>query len=102
MVPIAGKLGALFGRKPFLLAGMIGFVVASALCGQSHSMLELVAFRTIQGLFGGMLFATVFAVIGDLFPPARRARLVDLFGATCCLSYIVGPIAGGYTHDRDD
>src|SRR6202011_4152886 len=47
MVPIAGKLGDLFGRKPFLLAGMIGFVVASALCGQSHGMLELVIFRTI-------------------------------------------------------
>src|SRR5438874_1772352 len=68
MVPIAGKLGDLFGRKPFLLAGMIGFVAASALCGQSHGMLELVTFRTIQGIFGGMLFATVFAVIGDLVP----------------------------------
>src|SRR5689334_19903376 len=51
MVPIAGKLGDLFGRKPFLLAGMIGFVVASALCGQSHGMLELIVFRTIQGIF---------------------------------------------------
>ncbi|TME20390.1 MAG: MFS transporter, partial [Chloroflexi bacterium] len=99
MVPIAGKLGDLFGRKPFLLAGMIGFVVASALCGQSHSMLELVAFRTIQGLFGGMLFATVFAVIGDLFPPARRARLAGLFGAVFGLSSIIGPTAGGYITD---
>src|SRR3979409_1694844 len=52
--PIAGKLGDLFGRKPFLLVGMIGFVIASALCGQSHGMLELVTFRTIQGIFGGM------------------------------------------------
>ena len=99
MVPIAGKLGDLFGRKPFLLAGMIGFVVASALCGQSQSMLELVAFRTVQGIFGGMLFATVFAVIGDLFPPARRARLAGLFGAVFGLSSIVGPTAGGYITD---
>src|SRR5438552_10660287 len=99
LTPIAGKLGDLFGRKPFLLAGMIGFVVASALCGQSHSMLELVAFRTIQGLFGGMLFATVFAVIGDLFPPARRARLAGLFGAVFGLSSIVRPTAGGYITD---
>ena len=52
MVPIAGKLGDLFGRKPFLLAGMIGFVVASALCGQSHSMLELVAFRSEERRVG--------------------------------------------------
>ena len=99
MVPIAGKLGDLFGRKPFLLAGMIGFVVASALCGQSHGMLELVTFRTIQGLFGGMLFATVFAVIGDLFPPTQRARLAGLFGAVFGLSSIVGPTAGGYITD---
>jgi EmrB/QacA subfamily drug resistance transporter len=99
MVPIAGKLGDLFGRKPFLLAGMIGFVAASALCGQSHTMLELVLFRTIQGIFGGMLFATVFAVIGDLFPPTQRARLAGLFGAVFGLSSIVGPTAGGYITD---
>jgi EmrB/QacA subfamily drug resistance transporter len=99
MVPIAGKLGDLFGRKPFLLAGMIGFVVASALCGQSHGMLELVVFRTLQGIFGGMLFATVFAVIGDLFPPSQRARLAGLFGAVFGLASIVGPTAGGYITD---
>ncbi len=99
MVPIAGKLGDLFGRKPFLLAGMIGFVAASALSGQSHGMLELVAFRTIQGIFGGMLFATVFAVIGDLFPPTQRARLAGLFGGVFGLSSIVGPTAGGYITD---
>ncbi len=100
MVPIAGKLGDLFGRKPFLLAGMIGFVVASALCGQSHGMLELVLFRTVQGIFGGMLFATVFAVIGDLFPPTERARLAGLFGGVFGLASIVGPTAGGYITDN--
>jgi EmrB/QacA subfamily drug resistance transporter len=100
MVPIAGKLGDLFGRKPFLLAGMIGFVTASALCGQSHDMLELVIFRSIQGLFGGILFATVFAVIGDLFPPARRARLQGLFGGVFGIASILGPTAGGYITDN--
>jgi len=38
LTPIAGKLGDLFGRKPFLLGGMIGFVLASALCGQAQNM----------------------------------------------------------------
>src|SRR5947199_771133 len=56
VVPIAGKLGDLFGRKPFLLLGMVGFVAASALCGLSQNMLELVLFRGLQGLFGGLLF----------------------------------------------
>src|SRR6202011_557916 len=41
LVPIAGKLGDMFGRKPFLIAGMIGFVTASALCGMSQNMFEL-------------------------------------------------------------
>src|SRR4030081_2176902 len=43
MTPISGKLGDLFGRKPFLLIGMIGFVLASALCGQARDMMQLVA-----------------------------------------------------------
>jgi Major Facilitator Superfamily len=63
VVPIAGKLGDLFGRKLFLLAGMIGFVAASALCGLSQNMFQLVLFRGVQGLFGGVLFASVFAVL---------------------------------------
>src|SRR2546428_4247319 len=65
--PISGKLGDLFGRKPVLLAGITGFVLASALCGQAQDMTELVVFRGIQGLFGGVLFASVFASVADLF-----------------------------------
>src|SRR5260370_28641467 len=100
MVPVAGKLGDLFGRKPFLLTGMVGFVAASALCGLSQNMTELITFRTIQGIFGGVLFATVFAVIGDLFPPQQRARVGGLVGAVFCLSSVLGPTAGGYITDN--
>jgi len=100
MVPIAGKLGDLFGRKPFLLTGMIGFVLASALCGLSQNMLQLIAFRGIQGVFGGILFATVFTVIGDLYPPAVRVRIQGLFGAVFGLASVLGPTAGGYLTDN--
>jgi EmrB/QacA subfamily drug resistance transporter len=100
MVPIAGKLGDLFGRKPFLLVGMIGFVVASLLCGQSADMFQLVVFRGIQGLFGGLLFASVFSVLGDLFRPDQRARMQGLFGAVFGVSSILGPILGGYITDN--
>src|SRR6202022_4000819 len=51
LVPVAGKLGDMFGRKPFLIAGMIGFITASALCGISQNMFELVLFRVLQRLF---------------------------------------------------
>ncbi len=100
MTPIAGKLGDLFGRKPFLLAGMIGFVIASAFCGLAQDMNQLIVFRGIQGLFGGVLFATVFTVIGDLFPPDQRGRTAGLFGGVFGLSSIVGPTTGGFITDH--
>src|SRR5690349_15033701 len=59
MTPIAGKLGDLFGRKPFMLVGMVGFVAASALCGLSQDMTQLIVFRRIQGLFVSLLFRIV-------------------------------------------
>jgi len=100
VTPIAGKLGDLFGRKPFLLAGMIGFVVASAFCGLAQDMTQLIVARGIQGIFGGVLFATVFSVIGDLFAPAQRARAQGLFGAVFGLASVVGPTAGGFITDH--
>lgn len=100
LTPIAGKLGDLFGRKPFLLAGMIGFVAASALCGQSQDMTELVAFRGIQGIFGGVLFASVFASLADLFPPAVRARMQGIFAGIFGIASVVGPTIGGYLTDN--
>ena len=86
MLPVAGKLGDMFGRKPFLLGGIVGFVTASALCGLSQSMPELVTFRAVQGLFAGTLFASTFAVLADIFPPARMARMSGVFGAVFGLS----------------
>src|SRR5438034_494169 len=100
LTPIAGKLGDLFGRKPFLLAGMIGFVIASALCGQSQNMTELIAFRALQGIFGGVLFASVFATIGDLYSPAQRARLQGVFAGIFGIDSVVGPVIGGYLTDN--
>ena len=100
MTPIAGKLGDLFGRKPFMLAGMIGFVATSALCGLSQDMTQLIVFRGVQGVFGGVLFATVFTVIGDLFPPEQRGRLAGVFGGVFGLSSIVGPTTGGFITDH--
>ncbi len=99
LVPVAGKLGDMFGRKPFLIAGMIGFVAASALCGTSQNMVELVLFRGFQGVFGGVLFASTFAVLADVFPPAQRARMSGLFGAVFGLSSVVGPTLGGFLTD---
>ena len=100
LTPIAGKLGDLFGRKPFLLVGMVGFMACSWLCGASWDMNALIFFRGAQGLFGGMLFASVFTVLADIFPPAQRARMQGLFGGVFGLASIVGPFAGGWLTDH--
>ena len=100
MTPIAGKLGDLFGRKPLLLVGMVGFILASALCGQAQEMTQLIAFRSVQGLFGGTIFATVFASVADIYPPATRARMLGVFSGVFGLASIVGPTLGGYLTDN--
>ncbi|MDQ6878219.1 MAG: MFS transporter [Candidatus Dormibacteraeota bacterium] len=99
-VPIAGKLGDLFGRKPFILAGMAGFMAMSWLCGFSQNMTELIIFRGLQGLFGGVLFASVFTVLADIFTPQTRARMQGVFGGVFGLASVIGPTTGGFITDN--
>ena len=99
MVPISGRLGDLFGRKLFIIIGLAGFLVASALCGMSQTMLELILFRGIQGLFGGILMSSVFAVVADIYPPKVRAKMQGIFSGTFALAAVIGPTAGGVITD---
>jgi len=99
-VPIAGKLGDLFGRKPFILGGMIGFMVMSWFCGFAQDMNQLIVFRAAQGLFGGVLFASVFTVLADIFTPQTRARMQGVFGGVFGLASIIGPATGGFITDN--
>jgi EmrB/QacA subfamily drug resistance transporter len=100
MTPVAGKLGDLFGRKPLLVGGMIGFVLTSAICGLAQDMGQLIAFRAIQGIFGGVLIATVFASVADIYPPVARARMLGVLGGVFGLASIIGPTLGGYLTDN--
>jgi EmrB/QacA subfamily drug resistance transporter len=99
IVPIAGKIGDLYGRKALLLIGVAVFILASILCGVAQSMLQLIAFRGAQGMGAGLTFSMAFTTIADLFPPARRARVTGLFGAVFGLASILGPAAGGFLTD---
>jgi len=75
------------------------FLVASALCGASRNMYELIAFRGLQGLCGGGLISLVFAIIGDVIPPRERGRYQGYFGGVFGVASVVGPLAGGFAVD---
>lgn len=96
-VPLTGRLGDLYGRKPFVLLAIVAFTAASVLCGAARSMPELVLARALQGIGGGMLIGTTFASITDLFPDtARRIRWMAMVTTTFGLSNAVGPMLGGF------
>ncbi|MFC0400681.1 MFS transporter [Paraburkholderia rhizosphaerae] len=95
-IPIFGRLGDLFGRKPFLVAAITLFTGASVLCGIATNMLFLVIARGLQGIGGGILIGTVFATVADLFPdPKLRLRWLVFVTSAFGLANIVGPTLGG-------
>ncbi len=99
-VPIVGKLTDMYGRKFFFLGGIAIMMLGSALCGTSQSMMQLIAFRAIQGLGAGTIMATAFAIIGDVFPPAQRARWTGLMTGVFAAASVLGPLIGGYITDN--
>lgn len=98
-VPFWGKLSDLYGRKVMLMAGIVIFLVGSALCGLSQEMWQLILFRGIQGVGAGSLFPIALAVIGDLFTPAERGKYQGLFAAVFGFSALIGPALGGFLTD---
>ncbi len=93
--PLWGKLGDLYGRKLFFQSAIVLFLVGSVLSGLSHSMLELIVFRAVQGLGGGGLMIGAMTIIGDVVSPRERGRYMGLFMAMFGVTSIVGPLIGG-------
>ena len=99
-VPVFGKLSDIYGRKYFYIAGVLIFLVGSWLCGVSQDMNQLIGFRALQGVGAGINEGLAFAIIGDIFPPARRGRVQGIFGAVFGLSSVIGPTLGGWLTDN--
>lgn len=98
-VPIFGKLSDIFGRKWIYISGIIVFLFGSILCGAAHSMTQLILFRGLQGIGGGIMAANAFAIIGDIFPPAKRGKWQGITSSVFGLSSVVGPALGGWITD---
>ena len=98
-VAIAGRLSDVYGRKPFLLVGLVVFAGATALAGFATSMEMLIGFRALQGIGGGVLMGNTFSIAGDLFPPAERAKYMGIFAAVFGVGGLIGPLLGGLIVD---
>ena len=94
LVP-AGRLGDVRGRRTVFVAGLTGFVVASAACGLATTPEMLAVMRLVQGLAAGVLNPQVVGLIQQLFTGPERGRAFGLFGATIGVSTAVGPLLGG-------
>jgi len=100
MIPIAGKLSDLYGRKRLFLIGIAIFMVGSALSGMCNNMTELILFRAIQGLGGGILIPVATAAVADLYSPAERGKVQGMLGSLFAVAMCLGPFLGGYITDN--
>ena len=95
LIPASGWIGDRLGTKRTFLAALGIFTLASALCGASQSLGELIAARVLQGIGGGMLTPTGTAMLFRAFPPERRARITRLLVLPILIGPASAPILGG-------
>ena len=96
VTPLYGKLSDIYGRKRFFITAISIFIFGSVLCTFADSMVQLAAFRAVQGLGAGGLFSLALAIIGDIVPPRERAKYQGYFLAVFGTSSVLGPVIGGF------
>ena len=96
---LGGSLGDLFGRRKVFVAGLIGFTIASVLCGLAPNIGALVAARALQGLAAAMLVPGSLAILAASFAPEDRARAVGAWSGLAGVASAIGPFLGGWLID---
>ncbi|MEF2965010.1 MDR family MFS transporter [Paenibacillus sp. M1] len=99
---LVGKLSDMFGRKPFLLIGILFFMAGAFLTGTSDNVFQFITYRGIQGIGAGIIQSTAFTAVGDLFAPRERGKWMGLMTAVFGFSSVLGPTLGGYLVDHMD
>src|SRR3954471_18277213 len=100
IVPMTSWLSQQFGRRNYFAASVIIFTVASFLCGNSTTLVELIIFRFIQGLGGGALLVTSQTIITESYPPEKRAMAQAIYVLGVIVGPTLGPPLGGYIVDH--
>lgn len=96
---LSGKLSDIYGRKKFLITGIIIFITTSVLCGFSQNIMELTFFRGLQGIGGGILMTIPFIVVAEVFPPRERGRYMGILSSVFGFANVLGPVLGGFITD---
>lgn len=96
MTPLSGWLAGQVGRKRVFLFSVVGFTVASALCGLAQTLPEIVAARLLQGLCGAALIPMSQAVLLDINPPEDHAKAMAIWVMAVTIGPILGPALGGW------
>ena len=96
MTPPTGFLAARFGVKRLFLGSIAGFTVASMLCGMAQSLLQIVLFRVLQGVFGAALIPLSQTVLFSIYPKERQGFAMALWGVAVMAGPVLGPVLGGW------
>jgi DHA2 family multidrug resistance protein len=102
MTPLSGWLAARIGRKRLFLISIAGFTAASMLCGIANSLVEIVLYRLLQGLFGAALIPLSQAILLDINPPEKHGQAMAVWGMGALLGPILGPALGGWITEHLD
>ncbi|MDX2255763.1 MAG: DHA2 family efflux MFS transporter permease subunit [Pseudanabaenaceae cyanobacterium bins.39] len=99
LIPLSAWLGDYFGKKTYFVFSMVGFTLASVLCGFAINLPMLIASRILQGLCGGGLLAKAQAILFETFPPAEQGLAQAVFGVGVIAGPAIGPTLGGFLTD---